>query len=102
MGRRLNTDLDRPFRVEIRTTADLHIPRFAGADIDLDGWRSIAMPPGDPRKEGWKMLDPRSRNGHETRWYGICKDYWGTARLGAAGPVIARVLQIKAPDKPEG
>jgi hypothetical protein len=102
MGRRLNTDLDRPFRVEIRTTTDLHIPRFAGADIDLDGWRSIAMPPGDPWKEDWKILEAHIHTGSATRWYRICKDYWATARLGAAGWVVARVLQIKASDKPEG
>jgi hypothetical protein len=94
MGRRLNTDLERPFRVETRTTRDLHIPHWEGADMDLNGWRCIKMPPGDRRKEGWKILDCHV---YETDWYRICRDYWATVRLGAAGRVVARVLQIKAP-----
>jgi hypothetical protein len=82
MGRRLNTDLDRPFRVEIRTTADLHIPRFAGADIDLDGWRCIPMPPGDPLVEGWELLDDTKDD--RTVWFRRCTDHVATACLGPA------------------
>jgi hypothetical protein len=98
----MNAELDKNpggFRYVTRTTDDLHIPHWKGADIDLDGWRSIPMPPGDQRKEGWKILD---RHVFETDWYRICRDYWATARLGAAGRVIARVLHIRASDKPEG
>jgi hypothetical protein len=89
------------FRVETRFTNDFLIPRYSGGDITRDGWRSIPMPPSDPQKEDWKVL-AHTNTGTATRWYRICRDFWATARLGAAGRVIARVLQIKAPDKPEG
>jgi hypothetical protein len=81
------------FRAEIRTTRDLHIPRWEGGDIDLDGWRSIETPPGDPWKEDWKILEAHIHTGTETRWHRICRDYWATARLGAVGRVVAQMLQ---------
>jgi hypothetical protein len=99
MGRRLNTDHDKPFRFTTCFTNDAVVPHYFGSDIACDGWRSIPMPPADPAKEDWKIL---CRTNAATRWYRICRDFWATARLGAAGRVIARVLQIKAPNKPEG
>jgi hypothetical protein len=98
------------FRVETCFTNDFLIPRYSGGDITRDGWRSIPMPPADPAKEDWKILETHTAS---TRWYRICRDFWATTRLGAAGRVIARVLKIKAaghsgtgpkkvPDKPEG
>jgi hypothetical protein len=87
------------FRAERRTTTDLRIPHWEGADMDLHGSRGVTMPRGDRRKEGWKIL---GRHIYETDWYRICRDYWATARLGAAGRVVAKVLHIQAPDEPEG
>jgi hypothetical protein len=58
MGRRLDTDHDRPFRVETCYTNDAIVPRFFGSDIGRDGWRSVPVPPADPAKEDWD--DPRS------------------------------------------
>jgi hypothetical protein len=96
MGRRLNTDHDRPFRTKTCYTNDSLVPRYFGGSLD-DGFHSIPMPPADPAKEDWQVL---SRSIACTRWVRICRDYWATARLAAAGRVIARVLHIKAPDKP--
>jgi hypothetical protein len=87
------------FRVETCVTNDYLVPRYFGSDMARDGFRSIPMPPADPQKEDWKVL---AHTTAATRWYRITRDFWGTTRLGAAGRVIARVLQIKAPDKPEG
>jgi hypothetical protein len=98
MGRRLDTDHDRPFRVETCYTNDAIVPRFFGSDIGRDGWRSVPVPPADPAKEDWMILEARPETAC-TRWGRICRDYWPTARLGAAGRVVARLLHIKAPDK---
>jgi hypothetical protein len=50
MGRRLNTDHDRPFRVETCYTNDAVVPRFFGSDIGRDGWRSVPVPPPTRRR----------------------------------------------------
>jgi hypothetical protein len=85
------------FRAETRTTSDLHIPDWEGAT----GWRPVSIPPGPP-KEKWGVLEAHINTAAATRWYRICRDFWATARLGAAGRVVARMLHIKAPDKSEG
>jgi hypothetical protein len=97
----MSAELDKKpsgFRYKTCYTNDALVPRYFGASLD-DGFRSIPMPPADPAKEDWKFLEAQTGS---TRWWRICRDYWGTARLSAAGRVIAKVLHIKASDKPEG
>jgi hypothetical protein len=82
------------FRIETRWMNDHPIPRYFGSDITRDGFRSAPVPPADPQKEDWKILETHLHTAC-TRWYRVCRDYWGTTRLAAAGRVVARMIQIK-------
>jgi hypothetical protein len=87
------------FRFTKRYTLDVRVPLSDDDSEMKHSWRNIPIPPGPP-EEGWQVLD--SSHDRRTTWARVVRDYWGTTRLAAAGRVIARVLHIKAPDKPEG
>jgi hypothetical protein len=87
------------FRYKTCITNDYLVPRYFGSAIARDGFHSIPAPPADPEKEDWKVFKTQTAC---TTWYRICRDYWGTSRLGAVGRVVARMLQIKPLGKPEG
>jgi hypothetical protein len=100
MGRRLNTDHDKPFRYTERYTLNARVPLPGDADSEIKpSWLIEPVPPGPP-EERWMISNDSSDD--RTTWVRVVRDYWGTTRLAAAGRVIARMLQIKAPDKPEG
>jgi hypothetical protein len=94
--RPMSAELDKtpgPFRHAESFTCKVHI---AG-----DG-RAVPIPPGPPQ-EKWMKLGTVDEEGVTlTRWGRVCRDSWLTTRLAAAGRVIAGMLHIKAPDKPEG
>jgi hypothetical protein len=96
---KLLQDDNPPFRMETCWTNDYLFPKYLGSDISRDGLRSLPLPPGPP-EEGWQVLD--STHDRRTTWHRLCRDYWGTSRLGAVGRVVARMLQIKPLGKPEG
>jgi hypothetical protein len=87
------------FRAAERITLDVRVP-ISDDDCEMKhSWRNIPVPPGPP-EEGWQVLD--STHDRRTTWHRLCRDYWGTSRLGAVGRVVARMLQIKPLGKPEG
>jgi hypothetical protein len=67
------------FRAAERITLDVRVP-ISDDDCEM--------------KHSWRN--------RRTTWHRLCRDYWGTSRLGAVGRVVARMLQIKPLGKPEG